>query len=165
MCSAWRRVRFSRYRFTWRSSLSATRSIDAYMSVDDSRARSTGPFVHTVASATCFSVIDGLCSTASSSSHRLSSERCRASLPSLRSEYAKSASVTSTLRPLTCKFIYGSFGRRSPRNILAHRRVHLTPHHPGERDDGHRAGAALAQRGGAGGERRAGGEHVVDDDD
>src|SRR5690348_13469915 len=130
------------------------------MSVDDSRARSTGPFVHTVASATCFSLIDGLCSTASSSSHRLSSERCRASLPSLRSEYAKSASVTSTLRPLTCKFIDGSFGRRSPRNILAHRRVHLNPHDPGERDGSHRAGAPLAQRGCAGGERRAGGEHV-----
>ena len=60
-------------------------SIDAYMSVDDSRARSTGPFVHTVASATWGSEMLGLCSTASSSSHLLPSERWRESLPSLRS--------------------------------------------------------------------------------
>ena len=35
------------------------------MSVDDSRARSTGPFVHTVASATWFALMLGLCSTIS----------------------------------------------------------------------------------------------------
>src|SRR5262249_36082122 len=108
---------------------------------------------------------DGLCSTASSSSHRLSSDRCRASLPSLRSEYANNASVTSTFRPLTCSFIRGSFGRRSAGNIPGPPGIPLNPYHPREGPGGHTPGAALAQRRRAGGGRRAGGEDVVDDDD
>ena len=45
-----------------------SRSIEAFMSDDDSRARSTGPFVQIVASATWLAAIDGFFSTASSSS-------------------------------------------------------------------------------------------------
>ena len=55
------------------------------MSVVDSRARSTGPFVKIVASATWFAAIDGLRSTASSSSTCVSSCSCESSLASLRS--------------------------------------------------------------------------------
>ena len=73
------------------------------MSVDDSRARSTGPFVQTVASATWLSLMLGLCSTINSSSQRLSSERWRASLPSFFSAYWNRESVTSTCLPFTCK--------------------------------------------------------------
>ena len=65
--------------------MSASRSIDAYMSVEHSRARSTGPFVQTVASATWLSEIDGFLSTASSSSTRVESARCFVSFVSLRS--------------------------------------------------------------------------------
>ena len=55
------------------------------MSVEDSRARRTGPFVQIVASATWLWEIDGFRSTASSSSTRLESLRCFASFVSLRS--------------------------------------------------------------------------------
>jgi hypothetical protein len=55
------------------------------MSVEHSRARSTGPFVQTVASATWLSAIDGFRSTASSSSTRVDSARCLVSFVSLRS--------------------------------------------------------------------------------
>ena len=77
------RRRFSRYRTTWRSSLSVSRSIDARMSVDASRARSTGPFVQIVPSATWLSAIDGFFSTASSSSTRVGAASFLSSLASL----------------------------------------------------------------------------------
>jgi hypothetical protein len=62
--------------------LSTRRSIDAFMSVELSRARRTGPFVHTVASATWFAAMDGFFSIASSTSSRASSFRCFSSFPS-----------------------------------------------------------------------------------
>ena len=52
------------------------------MSLELSRARSTGPFVKTVASATWLSPIEGFRSAASSSSTRVESFRCRSSFPS-----------------------------------------------------------------------------------
>ena len=55
------------------------------MSLDDSRARSTGPFVQIVASATWFSAMDGLRSTVSSSSTRVGSLSWRSSLRNLAS--------------------------------------------------------------------------------
>ena len=55
------------------------------MSVDASFARSTGPFVQIVASATWFVAIDGLCSTVSSSSTLVGSASWRSSLPSFSS--------------------------------------------------------------------------------
>lgn len=55
------------------------------MSLLASRARTTGPFVRTVASATWFAEIDGLRSTASSSSTTAESWSCRSSFRSLRS--------------------------------------------------------------------------------
>ena len=54
------------------------------MSDDASRARSTGPVVQIVASATWFSAIDGFFSSVSSSSTR-GSVSCRSSLPSFSS--------------------------------------------------------------------------------
>ncbi len=53
------------------------------MSDDDSRARSTGPFVQIVASATWLAAIDGFFSTASSSSTCVSSCSCGSSFASL----------------------------------------------------------------------------------
>ena len=53
------------------------------MSLDASRARSTGPFVQIVASATWLSAIDGFRSTASSSSTCVGSASCGESLPEL----------------------------------------------------------------------------------
>ena len=57
------------------------------MSSEVSRARSTGPFVQTVASATWLSEMDGFFSTASSSSIRVGSFTSRSSLPSFSSAY------------------------------------------------------------------------------
>ena len=57
-------------------------SIDARMSGELSRARSTGPFVQIVPSAIWLSAMDGFFSTASSSSSRAASFRCLSSLPS-----------------------------------------------------------------------------------
>ena len=72
------------------------------MSAEASRARSTGPFVQIVASATWLSAIDGFLSTASSSSTRVGSASCRsASLPSFSSAYVRIESLTSTFLPLT----------------------------------------------------------------
>ena len=53
------------------------------MSGDASRARSIGPFVQIVASATWLSAIDGFCSTASSSSTCVGSASCFVELPQL----------------------------------------------------------------------------------
>src|SRR6476661_5991738 len=140
MCWAPLRDRRSRYRLTWRSSFSATMSIDAYMSVEASRARSTGPFVQIVASATWSSEMLGFCSTISSSSSRLSSDRCRDSLPSFRSAYWKSASVTSRCRPFTCSRIRGSF--RSRRRAAP---SYVGAEGDRERDPGALAGRRLQQ--------------------
>jgi hypothetical protein len=54
--------------------------MEAFMSVEVSRARRTGPFVQTVASATWLCEMDGLRSTASSSSTRVGSLSWRSSL-------------------------------------------------------------------------------------
>src|SRR5438094_317682 len=60
-------MRRSRYFFTWRSSLSTSWSIDAFMSGEASRARSVGPLVQIVASATWLAAIGGfVCSSAAS---------------------------------------------------------------------------------------------------
>ena len=71
------------------------------MSSADSRARSVGPFVQIVASATWFAAIDGFCSTASSSSTWVGSASCRSSLASFFSAYSRIESLTSTFLPLT----------------------------------------------------------------
>ena len=71
------------------------------MSPEASRARSTGPFVQTVASATWLSAIDGFFSTASSSSTRVGSLTSRSSLPIFSSAYSRICSLTSRFRPLT----------------------------------------------------------------
>ena len=71
------------------------------MSAVASRARNTGPFVQTVASAIWLSAIDGFGSTRSSSSTRVGSLTSRSSLPIFSSAYARICSLTSRFRPLT----------------------------------------------------------------
>src|SRR2546425_9338338 len=78
-------VFLSRSSLIWRSSFSVRSSIDAFMSRVASRARSVWPLSQTVASATWFAATDGLRSTASSTSTRVSSCRCLSSFASLRS--------------------------------------------------------------------------------
>ena len=63
-------------RFTWRSSFSTSWSIDAFMSGDASRARSVGPFVQIVASATWLSAIEGFFCSESSTSTCVCSASC-----------------------------------------------------------------------------------------
>jgi len=71
------------------------------MSVVASRARSVGPFVQTVASATWFSAIDGFRSTQSSSSTCVKACSWRSSLRSFSSAYRRIESLTSTFLPFT----------------------------------------------------------------
>ena len=68
--------RLSRWRFTWRASLSATRSTECSRSLEDSRARRVTPFRWRVASATLSSAIAGFFSTSSSTSSWASSDTC-----------------------------------------------------------------------------------------
>ena len=75
--------------------------MDARMSSELSLALRIGPFVHTVASATCLSEMDGFFSTASSSSSRVASFRCLSSLPSFSSAYRWRESLTSRFLPFT----------------------------------------------------------------
>ena len=79
------------------------------MSPDASRARSTGPFVQTVASATWLSEIEGFFSTASSSSTRVGSLTIRSSLPIFSSAYSRICSLTSRFRPFTWSRIDRSY--------------------------------------------------------
>ena len=71
------------------------------MSEDDSRARSVGPFVQIVASATWLAAIDGFFSTASSTSTLVGSASCRESFPIFSSAYVRIDGLTSMFLPFT----------------------------------------------------------------
>ena len=70
--------------------MSASWSIAAFMSVDDSCARSVGPFVKIVPSATWLAAIDGFFSSESSTSTWVGSASCFPSLAIFRSTYRES---------------------------------------------------------------------------
>ena len=71
------------------------------MSDEASRARSVGPLVKTVASATWLSAIDGFRCSDSSTSTCVCSARRFPSFASLRSAYSRIDGVTSTFFPFT----------------------------------------------------------------
>ena len=101
MCLRGSTTRRSRYCFTWRSSLSTSWSIDSFMSWDASRARSVGPFVKIVPSATLLSAIEGLRCSESSTSTCVGSARSLPSFASFFSAYSRIGGVTSTFLPFT----------------------------------------------------------------
>ena len=101
------------------------------MSADASRARSTGPFVQIVASATWFAAIEGLRSTVSSSSTCVSSCSCRIELAELLLGVAPDRVADLEVLALDLKTHQRSLRRAGSRLCLDC----IPTHGPGERDD------------------------------
>ena len=121
------------------------------MSPDASRARSTGPFVQTVASATWLSEIDGFFSTASSSSTRVGSLTMPLELAQL---------LLGVLADLLADLEVPALHLE-----IAWDRKVISTNGPREGDHLDVPRAGLAQRGGRGRDRRAARIDVVDEDD